>query len=483
MTDKTKLPEVGKRYKNKFSYKTYLLRCIEIDNFDRPENYKLRVWFKDNSYAVCIEEFWDHYEELPPAISKTETTALEKVKIIAINYGDREPLKFLIEDEKGLRSYATLSWFQENFLIYKKPEDSANLSPSLPKVGFFSSKQEGSFLDQKRRCEEDKSEWENFTPRDNFELPQEVREAMEGLREKITAFCKRPSCDEPIYYLSDIRLSAKALLNSLDNLSKKSMNDSTKKDSVDKALEELKRDLNDFEESPIFATHGAIAQCLKRHREKAQNLVNALEEERKSLANSIRQENPVSGISEPTKEKVYYSEWQKSECGRIKARTGTTSTLKIGEEDKPKLPWKDVSELPDFHGNICCLVKFKDGVINLARYFSADDIEGNARGEFVPVDLRGKFPKQNIKEFCLISDFITDYESEKQAREQLEDRTKNMGDCLSLLYERVERLEKKKEVDLEKFREAKDKILGDRNTSTTCAEVIELIIEVLKEGI
>ncbi len=64
MTDKMKMPEVGKSYKNKCSHETYLLQCIEIDNLIADKNYKLIARFKNKAYGVYVEEFWDEYEEL-----------------------------------------------------------------------------------------------------------------------------------------------------------------------------------------------------------------------------------------------------------------------------------------------------------------------------------------------------------------------------------------------------------------------------------
>jgi hypothetical protein len=90
------------------------------------------------------------------------------------------------------------------------------------------------------------------------------------------------------------------------------------------------------------------------------------------------------------------------------------------ERVEPVSIWKNVSELPDFHGNIHCLIKFKNRKeIELVRYFSTNDIEGNVRGNFVPVDLKGEFIKPNIKQYCLITDFINSFEQMQKDIEEL----------------------------------------------------------------
>ena len=56
--------------------------------------------------------------------------ATTHVKIVAINYGDGEPAKLLLEYENGLKGYATLDWLAENFTISRK------LNPPIISCGY-----------------------------------------------------------------------------------------------------------------------------------------------------------------------------------------------------------------------------------------------------------------------------------------------------------------------------------------------------------
>lgn len=88
------------------------------------------------------------------------------------------------------------------------------------------------------------------------------------------------------------------------------------------------------------------------------------------------------------------------------------NTLDSQEPKKEtKLPWKPVSELPE--DNYTVVIKFKDG----GSYF------GNYREEnqiFMDQEMKYLYSKKDIKEYCLLTDFINQHNSLLDRVERLE---------------------------------------------------------------
>ena len=142
-----KLPEVGKRYKHITSGQINKIKNISAINntifFEEKHPSGLPV-------ADNFIDFFDYYEELPePLIAETPESANKKnyncgseqtsnfYKISAIScHHDQERHKLLLENEGGVKFYATLPWFQERFSIVKK------IKPEVFSIGYKSPEQE-----------------------------------------------------------------------------------------------------------------------------------------------------------------------------------------------------------------------------------------------------------------------------------------------------------------------------------------------------
>lgn len=133
-------------------------------------------------------------------------------------------------------------------------------------------------------------------------------------------------------------------------------------------------------------------------------------------------QTPVSGISEPTAEcnhcgnRVSQGIWLERQgyCGtscQYDAKHKKT-------QDKSKSIWKDVSELPEDLMWQEILIRRADLSIGFAEIGST------------PKEILNRLNSKDVIDFCTITDFINDYESEKKARIELEEMVKKITDLL-----------------------------------------------------
>lgn len=172
---------------------------------------------------------------------------------------------------------------------------------------------------------------------------------------------------------------------------------------VDKALEELKKHLyfygyadNYPRDSVMNDPSGEFNQRIVDLLNRTKALVNALEEEKKNQA--VRA-NPA-----PLTDREKISQKQdKNEENLPNEEVMLPSGKGI---------WKDVSELPSSLYSPFVYIRFKNDMISPARF---DDYFINPQATHI-------YPKETIKEWCFLTDFINDHESEKKARVELERR-------------------------------------------------------------
>lgn len=381
-----KLPKVGARYKKKSVYLGQPDSTWKISREGETTFGAHYFWMDEigsvehDGFSISKSDFWNYFEELPedkPATSEMERTEKPEQKLPEIGRGYRH------KTYPGLEAK-----------VYGN-----KLSPG--KVMFAA--------DEWERAQE-------LLPEDFWAFYEEIEDHKE--KEKPNWIPKPEFQDRNRPGIS----------------------------AVDKALEDMK---DFFETYKTDECCDGIAVLLWGL---AQNLVNALEEEKK----------------------IYYSDWQKSECGRFKVRAGTTSSLTFGEKPLdgstiPQTPvsgiseptkeikgegfaimngkrfpfydfkygkgeaaksiWKDVSELPQYGSRIILRIKaepfyyldaiWEDG------FFEID--ESNDFNKF------NKIRKEAIDAWSLKYDFLNDYESEKKARIELEERVDKLEKHLGIL--------------------------------------------------
>jgi hypothetical protein len=177
---------------------------------------------------------------------------------------------------------------------------------------------------------------------------------------------------------------------------------------VERALEEVKDQLkwNDYYLCPKRLDREEIEQIrfkrLNDLNKKAQNLVNALEAEKKPFF-KVREEGQFEG-SPPTKETFARHE-------------ETIKRMKEGLKEEcvePVSIWKDVSELPYYGCRI--LVKHKHHIQIIPYYY--------CNGIFTPdnKDFSLEIDNSVIKKFCLLTDFVNQAEDMEARLRKLEDR-------------------------------------------------------------
>ncbi len=359
---KIRLPEVGKRYQHKRG--TALSQVVSY--VDR-EDVEVRMVKFESGGRCQLSIFFDFWE-LPP-LSKTETT--EKQQSIQDGLTAQQ-WKLVGRDYFSSSEYARKKQdeLKEKISVTFQKADQ-------PKIGFNS----GTWSDVE---------------------PSIKDKALEELKKEIESVLSRNV--QASNYGMLIRC-AQNLVNALEEEKRqKSMNDSTipettekgsdnlspslELSSVDKALEKLEEEIK---------YEGLInVECYYRLKTAARNVVNALEEEKKEGKKSceyisfIKQLTKKESEELEQKNKAYFKEFPMFPAKTI---------------------WKDVGELPeDFFER--CFIKRRSGEIALELLKGSEAYDNYDNKSFEPI------------KYCTLTDFINSFESEKQAREQLEERVK-----------------------------------------------------------
>jgi len=114
----------------------------------------------------------------------------------------------------------------------------------------------------------------------------------------------------------------------------------------------------------------------------------------------------------------------------IKAQNLLNALDNIKTEAKPvvdnkiesRLPWKDVSELPDKHSNV--IIQFKnDRDYEPAKFITETD---STKSFFTTIDFRKEFIKDNIERFISLKELINSIESMLSRQDELEERIKKL---------------------------------------------------------
>lgn len=203
--------------------------------------------------------------------------------------------------------------------------------------------------------------------------------------------------------LDNIKTQAKPVDNKIERKSEPQVNYEFNKEELEKEIEHLQSDDCFFK--PKYASEDLLQKRLARLMDKAQCFVDACDDGEKNAEN-----------------KIYWSKEQRSDCGRFRFKTGTTSTLTFGEKKKEtKLPWKDVSELPTDYAH--CLVKTNVAHKNQIAYgiFKFKEKEKGNTG-FIDLAYPQLGGMNYFAKYCTLTDLINSIESMLSRQDELETR-------------------------------------------------------------